>query len=283
MPQIYNGFYASTRKKGTNKMTIKELTEKKEYSFDDIVGILRILRGEGGCEWDRAQTHKSIRANTIEEAYEIADAIDRGDIENLIEETGDLLLQSLFHIEIARDKGEFGYNEVYNRLAAKLISRHTHIFGTDKTNDAAEALKLWEKNKLAEKPLKTHFENLKSVPHSMAGLMRAYKIQDKAAKAGFDFETVDEVAEKVREEYNEVIDAIKTKNQESVEEELGDLLFAVVNLCRFFRVEPETALNKTSAKFIKRFEYVENGLSSKGKDFSDSTESNKLWEESKKV
>lgn len=260
------------------------LTEKKRYTFSDLLTILRVLRGDNGCEWDKAQTHESIRHNAVEEAYELSAAIDENDPEKISEEAGDLLLQAVFHAEIARETCEFDVNDMLSGLCAKLIFRHTHIFGQDKAASAEEALKIWEKNKLKEKSVKTVTQNLTDVPRSMAALMRAQKVQHRAAKAGFDWKDKQGAVEKIFEEIKEVTEAVSQNNSAETEKELGDLLFALVNVCRFEGVDPEIALTGTTERFIKRFSYIENELAGSGKTPYESTleEMDALWNEAKK-
>jgi len=259
---------------------VKKLLNKEKYSFDDVVSIMRILRGENGCPWDRAQTSESIRANAIEEAYELVDAIDNKDINEQKEEIGDLLLQCVFHTIMAEENGDFDFDGVLGGLCEKLISRHTHIFGEDKANDATEALNTWEKNKIKKYNVGTTTEYMKKIPKSMPALTYAEKAQKRAAKVGFDWDEIDSVYDKINEEIGEVKSAATS---EEIEDELGDLLFAVVNLCRFTKTDPEIALNKANNKFVRRFEFVENSLLSQGKKCEESTltEMDKLWEQAK--
>jgi tetrapyrrole methylase family protein/MazG family protein len=257
----------------------KDIEKKEKYDFFDLLTIMRMLRGENGCPWDKAQTHQSIRNNVIEEAYELVDAIDCNDTQNMIEEIGDLLLQCVFHCVIAEEKGSFDMDDVMNMLCRKLISRHSHIFGGDAAANAEEALSTWEKNKKEKYGIKTTGEYMTKIPKSMPALIYSEKIQKRAAKVGFDWNNIQSVYDKVYEEIEEV----KTAQPTDIEEELGDLLFAVVNLCRFFNVEPEVALNKANQKFITRFNYIEQELLKLGKKPEDSNleEMDKLWEQSK--
>lgn len=260
-----------------------ELSNKQNYTYDDIVSIIEILRSKDGCPWDREQTHKTIRANALEEAYELCAAIDKGDVDNIIEELGDMLLQCVLHIQIADDEKEFVSTDVYSCLCRKLISRHSHIFGTDKATTAESALKTWEVNKIKEHKFETTTEYLKSVPSSMPALMRADKVQHRAQKVGFDWHNADGAIAKTNEEWQEVIQAVKSGNADQIEEEFGDLLFSIVNVMRFFEINGEVALSRTTEKFISRFEYVENELKKIGKTPSQSTleEMDKFWEEAK--
>jgi len=259
------------------------LTARKRYGYVDLVEILRILRGENGCSWDKAQTHLSIRRNNIEEAYELCDAITKGDIDGIIEETGDLIMQAAFHIEIAREEDEFDYADVFTRLCTKLISRHTHIFGEDKALTPDEVLKIWEKNKDIEKKVKTTTQSLMDVPASMTALMRAVKVQHRAAKVGFEWKDVSGAVEKTFEEIHEVLNAMKSGNKVALEEEIGDLIFSLCNVCRYIDVDPEVALSGTTEKFIKRFSYIETEIAKQGKTLKESTleEMDALWDKAK--
>lgn len=259
------------------------LLNKDRFSYDDVVQLLLLLRGENGCPWDRAQTHESIKSNAIEEAYELVDAIDHNSKEMMTEEIGDLLLQCVFHMQIGESENQFTATDVYTALCEKLISRHTHIFGSDSVNNSADALDNWEKNKIKEHKYDKVTEHMTAVPVGMASLMRAAKIQRRASKVGFDWDCIDGAIAKVAEELNEATEAIREAQAPHIEEELGDLLFSVVNLCRFSKVEPETALNKTTEKFIRRIQYVEQKLLDQNKQMSDASmdEMDKLWNEAK--
>ncbi len=259
------------------------LLERKNFGYGDVIEILRVLRGENGCSWDKAQTHMSLRKNNIEEAYELVDAITNNDLDNMIEELGDYILQAIFHVEIAREEDEFDYRDVYGRLCEKLISRHTHIFGSDKAASAEEALKIWEKNKLIEKHSQSVTETLKDVPLSMAALKRAEKVQKRAGKVGFEWEDVSGAINKTFEEMKEVLETLG-KDDENTEKEMGDLFFALCNVCRYLKVDPEVALSGTTDKFIRRFASIEEELAKRGKTPAESTleEMDALWNEAKK-
>lgn len=227
--------------------------EKENYNFDDLVEIVRILRAPGGCMWDREQTHKSIRRNFIEETYEVVEAIDNDDTELLKEELGDVLLQVVFHAAIEQENSVFDINDVADGVCKKLIYRHPHVFGKTNVNSTEEVMTNWDALKQKEKNQKTVTDSLKSVARSLPSLIRAEKIQKKAAKAGFDWQNVNQAIDKVREELSEIQNA--DKNQ--IGEEVGDMLFAAVNVARMLGVEPEHALEKAADKFILRFERVE--------------------------
>jgi len=257
--------------------------KKRRYDFDDIVDVMETLRGEGGCPWDREQTHESLKQYLIEESYEVLEAIDEGDMEKLCEELGDVLLQTIFHASIARENGEFDIIDVTHKITEKMISRHTHIFGHDVCNTAEDVIGNWEQIKKKEQKLKTVTDTLRHIPKHMPALMRSYKVQDKAARVGFDWDSVEGALDKVNEEIQEFIDVYKSENYGKIIEELGDILFATVNVCRFLKVMPEFALNMTIEKFINRFQYIENKAASSGKKLEQMTleEMDALWNEAK--
>ena len=223
--------------------------------MDDLLKIMELLRAPGGCPWDRAQTHQSIRANLLEEAYEAADAIDHMDMDNLKEEMGDVLLQVVFHARIAQESGAFTFDDVVDGVCRKLVYRHPHVFGTADARDGAEALSVWDAQKRAEKGQKTAGDALDSVARALPALTRASKLQSKAAKAGFDWEEISPALDKLSEEVGELKTAVAEGS--NVEEELGDLLFAAVKVGRFAQVDGEQALQGACEKFIRRFRRVE--------------------------
>lgn len=258
---------------------------KNIYDFDDIINTMEILRSDKGCPWDREQTHESIRESVIEEAYEVVDAIDKGDIDSLVEELGDLLFQVIFHCQIGREQGEFNLYDVTTALNKKLIYRHPHVFNEKKVEKSDEVVYNWNKLKFKQRNIETYTGILKDVP-KLPSLMRSYKVQERAGQIGFDWDSVDGALEKVKEEYYEVIESINNiegGDTRKVEEEIGDLLFAVVNVCRFLNVNPEIALNRTVNKFIDRFEFMEKKSKKIGKKLEEMTleELDDLWEEAK--
>ena len=206
------------------------------------------LRGENGCPWDRAQTHESIRSNLIEEAYELVDAIDRKDNAKIIEETGDLLLQAVFHMTIAREAGEFDFGDVYDALCTKLITRHTHIFGGDTATNSEEALASWEKNKLREKSITSVAQNMNEVPQGMPALLRAYKVAKRAAKGNLVVSDIDKAFELVPDKLRGLKSEFLKGGE--VESAVGEALFELVNLFRLIGAEPEIALNKYIGRFV---------------------------------
>ncbi len=216
---------------------------------------MRLLRSPGGCPWDRAQTHASIRRNLLEEAYEAAEAIDRDDEANLKEELGDVLLQVVFHARMAEEEGRFTFDDVVDGVCKKLVFRHPHVFGTVDAGDPEKALTAWEAQKREEKGLKTAGDALDAVARSLPALMRAEKLQDKAKKAGFDWPDIGPALDKLSEELEELKAAVRDRS--NVEEELGDLLFAAVKVGRFAGLDSELALHAACEKFIRRFRRVE--------------------------
>ncbi len=256
-----------------------------KYTIDDLINIVAHLRAPDGCPWDRVQTHDSIKKDLIEESYEAIDALDNGTDKDFANELGDILLQVVFHSQLGKERGAFDFGDVLDEICTKLITRHTHVFGDVKVDGTAEALANWEKNKKKEKGLGTYTEVLKDVPKHYPALMRAKKVQKKAAGVGFDWTEIDSVYEKLYEEIDEVKEASKSGDSKKVEEEFGDLLFAAVNLSRFLKVDAETALASGCTKFVNRFEKMENLAISRGQDFATLSleEMDSLWNEAKKA
>jgi len=263
-------------------------------SFDELVAVMARLRAPGGCPWDREQTYASLSQYLLEEAYETFDAIQEadktGDTENLREELGDLLLQVIFHSTIGKERGEFTIDEVCKGITQKLILRHPHVFGDEKLEGADDVLRNWDKLKADEraasgKPAKEIESILDEVPVHFTGLLEALKITNKAAKVGFDWENAGQVFEKIDEEIAEVRSAMASESKDKIEEEIGDLLFAVANLARKLGVEPETALKRTNRKFRSRFGYIEKRITERGEDLlgQELAEFDKLWEDSKRL
>ncbi len=239
---------------------------KDKYTIEDLREIMIRLRQPDGCPWDRVQTHQSIKKSMIEETYEAIDALDLGDDKAFANELGDVLLQVIFHAQIADERGAFNFDDVVTEICTKLITRHTHVFGEDNAGDADEALTNWEKNKKKEKKIETYTGVLSDVPKYLPALMRAEKVQKKAKGFGFDWDDIEPVYDKVFEEIDEVKEAYKSGDEESIREEYGDLLFAVVNLGRFLGTDPETALTGATNKFISRFAQMERLAQEKGLD-----------------
>jgi len=253
-----------------------------DKSFERLVGIMRRLRGPGGCPWDAVQTHGSLRRYLIEETYEVIEAIDKNDPELLKEELGDLLLQPIFHAAIAEERGEFSTGDVIETICDKLVRRHPHVFGDQVVKSADEQVENWERIKKREKG-EERKSALAGIPPQMPALMKAQKLTEKAARVGFDWEHVDQVFAKVLEELRELEETMVAGDQERMEAELGDLLFAIVNLGRFLTLDPEQALGKTISRFTKRFTFIEDALHGSGKSMKDATlaEMDLLWEEAK--
>ena len=225
------------------------------YDMNDLLRIMELLRSPEGCPWDREQTHQSIRRNMLEEAYEVAEAIDEGDPAHLKEELGDVLLQVVFHARMAQEAGLFDFSDVVDGVCQKLVFRHPHVFGSVDAQDAQNALSTWEAQKQEEKGQKTAADTLDAVARSLPALMRAEKLQDKARKAGFDWDTVGPVLDKISEETEELKQAVR--EQSNMEEELGDLLFVTAKAGRFLGLDSELALHAACEKFIRRFRAVE--------------------------
>lgn len=240
---------------------------KDKYNVQDLVDIVKVLRAPGGCQWDAQQTHESIRRNFLEEAYEVAEAIDQQSTEHLQEELGDVLLQVVFHTSIEEEEGRFNLDDVANGVCQKLIFRHPHVFGDVTVSSTGEILANWEELKKKEKGQSTQADAVDAVACSLPALWRAEKVQKKAAKVGFDWDSVDGAVDKLSEELDEVKEAINGHGDPA--EELGDLLFAAVNVARFLKVDPEDALQAACDKFAARFRRVEEAVTAQGKQMED--------------
>ncbi len=256
---------------------------EKKYVIEDLIEIMRVLRGKDGCPWDREQDRQSLKPYLLEEAYEVLDAIEKEDLCLLKEELGDLLLQVVFHAQIADEEGEFDFDAVVGGICEKLIRRHPHVFGGKKARSSDGALDKWEASKRKEKGVKGYTEALRDIPQTLPSLMRSYKVQQKPALAGFDWDRIEDVMDKVREELTELEEVYKTGKMNRIKEELGDLLFAVVNLARFEGVQPELALRETIEKFIQRFTFVEDQSRKIGKNLDEMTldHMEELWQKAK--
>lgn len=252
-------------------------------SWSNLVNIVAKLRSPEGCPWDRAQTHTSLKRFLLEEAYELLEAIDAGDPQAMKDELGDVLLQVLLHAQIAAENGQFSMDDVITNLSEKLVRRHPHVFGQVSAETPEEVMVNWEAIKRREKAGSQRTLVLDGVPKELPALMRAEKIQKKAAKVGFDWDHTWEVVEKVKEEFKELEEAAAAGQQAELEEELGDLLFAVVNLARFIKVDPEFALQKATAKFIERFHLLESYAQEADLDLAelDLDGLNELWDRAK--
>ena len=255
---------------------------KPQYGYEDLLEIIRLLRSEDGCPWDKAQTHQSIRRGLLEEAYEAAEAIDKDDPVLLKEELGDVLMQVVFHADIESDAGRFTIDDVCDGVVKKLLFRHPHVFGSE-CEDSPESVPVsWDKLKRQEKGQKTVADSMDSVARSLPGLWRAEKLQSKAASAGFEWPDVQGALDKLEEEVGELRRAVEEGGD--VPEELGDVLFAAVKVGRFCACDPEDAVNGTCEKFIRRFRAVENGAAAQGREVSQLSleEMTALWNEAKR-
>lgn len=257
--------------------------EKSEYNFNDLVEIVKILRSPNGCPWDREQTHKSIRSNFIEETYEAIEAIDTEDTELLKEELGDVLLQVALHAEMESEINSFTIDDVCDGICKKLIIRHPHVFGDVNADTTDQVLKNWDAIKMQTKSQKSQTQAMNSVSKALPSLMRSTKIQQKAAKVGFDWENVDGAMEKLFEECKELKTAIDNNDKDNQREELGDVLFSAVNVARFLGVDSEHALYDACDKFTDRFSMVERLANERGIDMKTASlsELDSLWDEVK--
>lgn len=267
--------------------------DKKDLSY--LTDIMATLRGPDGCPWDKEQTLKTLAPHTLEEAYEVLHALDTidiekgtGDFKNLKEELGDLLFQIVFACQMASEDNHFNIGDVIQTVAEKMVRRHPHVFGKEdqKLNTAKEVLSQWHDIKEEEsksKGVKQIEGYLSNIPHSMPALIRANKVSEKAAKVGYDWEKIEQIFDKVDEELAEFKEALAEGDKEHVEEEMGDMLFALVNLSRFVEVDAEEALRKTIEKFIRRFHYIEDNLTKNNSSLKEATldEMEELWNESK--
>ena len=257
--------------------------KRKKDTFSDLIKLMSTLRSKEGCPWDREQTHRSLLPYLIEEAYEVLDTIELGDDERLKEELGDLLLQIVFHAQIAEERKKFDLYEVIEHLNAKLKARHPHVFGKKKASSSEEVLRNWEHIKLSTAK-RGNKSILSGIPRHLPALLKAYRVQEKVARVDFDWKNAEEVFSKIEEEIGELkIACQKKKKPQEIEEEMGDILFSWVNLCRHLKINPEFALRITIDKFVKRFNYIEKELKRKkiplkeaGLPLLDS-----LWEEAK--
>jgi tetrapyrrole methylase family protein/MazG family protein len=253
------------------------------FIMQPLVDVMCKLRSPDGCIWDLEQTHKSLRRYLVEEVYEVLEAIDLEDEEKLCEELGDLLLQIVFHARLAEEVGAFSMQDVITAVTEKMIRRHPHVFGDISVQSAAEVVMNWDKIKKTEKGHERKYV-LDGIPSGLPSLMRAYKLQVKAAKVGFDWDTIAPVWGKIKEELVELQEAVELRDLNHMEEELGDVLFAIVNLARFLEIDGEVALQRTNHKFIRRFQYIENEIIEKGRKWNDMTlmDLDELWSQAKK-
>lgn len=250
-----------------------------------MIEIMKALRTpETGCPWDLDQDFSSIAPYTIEEAYEVADAIERGNMVDLMDELGDLLLQVVYHSQMAAEKGAFDFGDVVETITAKMIRRHPHVFGDEKARDAGMAKNMWETMKAAERAGVLESSNtLDSVPRALPALTRAYKLQSRAARVGFDWAETGQVLDKIEEEIGELREAIKSGLTDQIEAEIGDLIFAMVNLARHRGIDAEKSLSGTNAKFTRRFAYIEKTLADRGESLEHTSldKMEDLWQQAK--
>ena len=285
-----------TKKKRRGKAPAKQMPSTPGAWFEKLVALQARLRAPNDCPWDREQTHATLRTYLIEEAYEVLDALESGDDEKFAEEMGDLLLQVVFHAQIATEEGRFTVSDVIREVHEKMVRRHPHVFGNARAKDAAEVLKHWHQIKAQERRAKSPdgvtTENEKAsesaldgVPRTLPATLEGLQLTKKAARAGFDWDDTAGIFDKMREEIAELQAAIEANQHAKVEEELGDLLFAAVNLARFLQVDPEIALKNANAKFVRRFHQMEGLARSTGRKFEDvpRAEKESLWDSAKRV
>lgn len=263
---------------------IENFSFKDRYDVTDLIDIVEILRSPEGCPWDREQDHKSIRRDFLEETYEVIEAINKNDKELLLEELGDVLLQVVFHTQIEREQGTFELSDVADGICKKMIERHPHVFGEVKADTSDEVLENWDVIKKRTKKQKSQTESMLSIPREFPALMRADKVQKKASKVGFDWDNADGAFEKISEELSELKTAVENGDKDNMREELGDLLFSVVNVSRFIGVDSEEALTGSTDKFIDRFSKVEKMADKRGVNMKEAelSELDKLWDLAKK-
>jgi tetrapyrrole methylase family protein/MazG family protein len=253
-------------------------------AFAEFVRIMERLRGPDGCPWDREQTHHSIKPYLIEEAYEVAEAIEENNPDELRAELGDLLLQIVFHAEMARAAGLFTIEDVVRGISEKMIRRHPHVFADAEVKDSKEVLRNWARIKAEERQDHPDRSTVAGVPRALPALLRSHRLSEKASGVGFDWEHASEVQDKVREEFAELEAALQLGDPSEVEAELGDLLFALTSLARHLGMHAEDALHRANDRFIRRFRYIEQRLAERQQDVHDASaeEMNALWEEAKR-
>ena len=257
--------------------------KKEKYGIDDLLQIMQILRGEGGCPWDREQTHESMRRDMLEEAYEVCEAIDLNDRDLLKEELGDVLLQVVHHARIEEEQGSFNFEDVCDGICRKLIVRHPHVFSDVQVSSTGEVLDNWEKIKQQTKGQTTGTETLPSVPKTFPALTRAQKVQKRANKLGFSYPDVYWAMDDLNSELDELQEAVEEEDPQSCFEELGDVLFSAVNVARFLQVDAEESLNASTQKFIARVQKTEQLTAQRGLDLKEASiqELEELWKRAK--
>ena len=256
---------------------------KETYTISDLLVIMKLLRAPDGCPWDRVQTHESIRQNFIEETYEVVEAIDKAYFDLMREELGDVLMQVIFHSVMEEEAGRFTFDDVCDEVCKKLIIRHPHVFGNVNADTPDEVLRNWDAIKMQTKSQKKVADSVDDVAKSLPALMRAQKVQKRSAKSGMDFKDAEDAARKIPEELSELREAVAADDKDRLTEELGDLLFSVVNVARFVGVDAEEALTKSTDKFSRRFRMVEDLAAERGIDMKTAPMSliDSLWEEVK--
>jgi tetrapyrrole methylase family protein/MazG family protein len=287
-----------SRRKSGGKAASTRRNARAGKLFDDLVVLQARLLATNGCPWDREQTHESLRTYLIEEAYEVLDAIESGNADKFAEELGDLLLQIIFHSQLASQAGRFDVSDVIERVHTKMVRRHPHVFGKDKAGTAAQVLKNWEQLKAEERRAERASSEGKSakgadesapsslldgIPHTLPAVLEAYQVTRRAARVGFDWPDISGVLDKLREESSELQRAIATGNAAEIESEAGDILFAAVNVARFLKLDPEIALKKANRKFIERFQQMETQAAAEGRRLADmnASELDALWNHAK--
>jgi tetrapyrrole methylase family protein/MazG family protein len=263
----------------------------KRADIQKLVDLVERLRGENGCPWDKEQTRESLKPMLIEEAYEVLDALDGASPTELKEELGDLLFQVVFHAQIAQEKNEFHLADIIDRLHEKMIRRHPHVFGNADLKTSQDVLKNWEDIKAAEKGVESSSRPdsekslLDGIPSKLPALHQAYQMTAKASRVGFDWSRLEDILAKLQEEVRELQEAFAREDSQKTADEVGDLLFVVVNVARFLGIDPETALRRTNSKFSRRFRYVESAIKQRGLELKNTplAEMDALWEEAKKA
>ena len=244
---------------------------KEKYGLEDFIRLIDVLRGPGGCPWDIKQTHESLKHNVVEEAWEVVDAINEGSEAHLREELGDLLMQVIFHASISKEHGGFTLDDISDEAVKKLVHRHPHVFGSVKADTPDEVLTNWDAIKRADRGQQSAASAMDGIPRGLPGLMRSEKIQSKAAKYGFDWPDVSGAMDKLREETAELQEGIDAGDVENIKEEIGDALFSVVNVARFYKLDTEECMHAACEKFIRRFRYLEEGAAREGLRLEDMT------------
>ncbi len=257
--------------------------EKSAKKFVQLLEIMEKLRGPQGCPWDKEQNHKTLIPYLVEETYEVIDALENKNKSQFEDELGDLLFQVIFHSQIAQEENQFDINGVLQAIIDKLTRRHPHVFGDTKVKDASEVVHNWEQIKASEKMGDPSLSILSEIPVSLPSLLKAYKLGKKVSQVGFDWPSLDGVFSKVKEEIEELQQAIQNQNKMEILEELGDLLFSISNLARFLKINPEEALRQTNEKFSRRFQFIEKKLREEKKSFKNTSleEMDKIWNEAK--